>query len=873
MKLTDEQINIVHHHQGAAIVYAVAGAGKSTTMAHRVQHLVQEKNIRPERILVCSFSRETVADIRRKIEGLDVTGVQCQTFNALGRKIVQKAISYGHWPAFDESQIEHRSSMLAMRALVDMSRRHGKNFAALDVNQEDLQTFVSVCKGNLRYADVATARLPLDALRDVSQAEHSNKHYLHAYQIYEQLRQQNNWLTFDDQLLLGWEALVRFEDIRSWAKSTFDYLLIDEFQDVNKVQAQIADILTEDHRNYMAIGDDDQCIYEWRGADVRFILDFKKRYNATEFVISDNFRCYGEATFLASQVIARNKLRHAKDLVAQKGFGGQVVLKGFDHDGVIAGYLVKEYQTLLANGMTPKDVVVLVRSYSQTPIIEARLIQDGLPYQVVGSQRFYERPEVKVLFTYLSFARQERDYMAQGGKGELSEQYVRRFTEIIRQPNRYLTNEWIGQLIYRGQAQQRSLVGLLEDSQLNAANDNAQKRLQKLAQTLRRLQQRLEQPIADTLTWLISDLEYLEALKNSAGIPELGEERCNNVRALVNYAQKKGDALQFLEHLRRLHLEDAATDNKIPRLQIMSIHRSKGLEWPVVFVPCCADEQLPSINNDNLEEERRLLYVAMTRSKQSLHLLYAPQNKLSIFLREVGAENILTNAEKIKNTLNKNENTLNEDDAINLALGVKMYPLARYLQLWWQPHQSVKAALKQKGLLALNKQQDAQQQLADFKVQIANAAPQQNQQEALAKQFKSLERKIQLFRARPITILLDTAAPEHGFNQQSFSFQQLSTEKIVALNQQGKRVGTIDIKASRFPLTEVHDWSWLKGQLSIGFRFSFLRRTMNLTLAMADNISLPALQKAQQPPSPPAMVQYLASDDFNEDIQRLVKIL
>ena len=108
-----------------------------------------------------------------------------------------------------------------------------------------------------------------------------------------QLRQQNNWLTFDDQLLLGWEALVRFEDVRSWAKSTFDYLLIDEFQDVNKVQVQIADMLTEDHRNYMVIGDDDQCIYEWRGADVRFILDFKKRYQATEYVISDNFRCYG----------------------------------------------------------------------------------------------------------------------------------------------------------------------------------------------------------------------------------------------------------------------------------------------------------------------------------------------------------------------------------------------------------------------------------------------------------------------------------------------------------------------------------------------------------------------------------------------------
>ena len=874
MKLTDEQMNIVHHHQGAAIVYAVAGAGKSTTMAHRVQHLVQQKNISPERILVCSFSKATVEDIQRKIEHLDVFGVQCLTFNALGRRIVQKAVSYGHWRAFDETQIEHRSSMLAMRALVEMSRRNGKNFANLDVNQDDLQNFISVCKGNLRYADVAQARLPLDALSQVTQAEHSNKHYLHAYQIYEQLRQQNNWLTFDDQLLLGWEALVRFEDVRSWAKSTFDYLLIDEFQDVNKVQVQIADMLTEDHRNYMVIGDDDQCIYEWRGADVRFILDFKKRYQATEYVISDNFRCYGEATFLASQVIARNTQRHAKDLVAQKGFGGQVVLKGFDHEGMIAGYVVKEYQSLLAKGMTPKDVVVLVRSYSQTPIIEARLIQDGLAYQVVGSQRFYERPEVKILFTYLSFARQERDYMAQGGQGELSQQYLRRFAEIIRHPNRYLTTEWIGQLVNRGQYQQCSLVSLLEREEVVAANEGAQKRLQKFAVTLRRLQARLEQPIADTLTWLISDLDYLDALKSAAGIPELGEERCNNVRALVSYAQKKGDALQFLEHLRRLHLEDSTIDNKTPRLKIMSIHRSKGLEWPVVFVPCCADEQLPSMNNDNLEEERRLLYVAMTRSQQSLHLLYAPQNKMTVFLREVGAENILKNAEKIQHTLSKHQGELNEDDAINLALGVKMYPLARYLQLWWRPPQKIKEIFKHQAILAISKQKEAIRQLAAFKAQVSRVEPQKQQQELLEKQFKSLERKIKLFRTRPITVLLDKAAPEQGFNQQQFfSFKAVTTDKIHLLNQQGKKVGIVDINASRFPLAEIQDWSWLEGQISVGFRFSFLRRTMNLSLTMARNISLSALQKAQEPPSPPAMMQYIASDEFNEDMQRLANIL
>lgn len=873
VKLTDEQQNIVRHHQGAAIVYAVAGAGKSTTMAYRVKHLVQHHHISPKRILVCSFSRETVNDMRQKMEDLGVTGVQCQTFNALGRKIVQQAINYGHWQAFDESQIEHRGSMLAMRALVEMSRRNGKNFAALDVNQDDLQTFISICKGNLRYADLAQAQLPTAAMRDATQADHLNKNYVQAYQIYEQLRQQHNWLTFDDQLLLAWEALERFSTVREWAKNNYDYVLIDEFQDVNKVQVQIADILTESHRNYMAIGDDDQCIYEWRGADVRFILDFKQRYHATEYVISDNFRCPAEATLLAGQVIAQNQQRHRKDLVSQKGFGGNVVLQGFDGDNSMADYVVQHYQELLAQGTSPKEVVVLVRSYSQTPAIEAKLIQQGLAYHVVGSQRFYERPEVKVLFTYLSFARQERDYMAQGGTGELSEQYLRRFADILRHPNRYLSAEWINQAVKRGQYQQCSLVSLLETQQLSAANETSQKRLQKLAIILRQLQQRLEQPISDTLSWLISELAYLEALKNEAGIPELGEERCNNVRALVNYALKKGSGLAFLDHLRKLHLDEAEADHHAPRLQLMSIHRSKGLEWQTVFVPCCADEQLPSANNNNIEEERRLLYVAITRTKHNLHLLYAPQNKASIFLREVLAQTVLDDARQLKQSLQASETTLQTEDVIGLALGLKKYPLARYLQHWWQPAQGLKQAIKRHTQLALAKQIEAKQQIDDFKAQLVDQHTQAQQQQSQIDALKSLQRRLKLFKIRPVTVILDHTAPEQGFAHTRFKFELVSGDRIAVLTVAGKKVGYIDPQASKFPLGQIQNWSWVEAVVSVGFRFSYLRRTMNVTVELAKNATELAMNKVTEPPRGHEQVMYLASDEFKRDIQNLLSFL
>ena len=269
MQLTDEQLKIVHHERGPAIVYAVAGAGKSTTLAHRVHRLATHHDVDPARILICSFSRETVGDIRQKIEQLGVSGTHCLTFNALGRRIVQKTVMAGHWQPFDEKDIEHKPAQLGMKALIELSRRQGKNFATLDLNPEDLQTWISICKGNLRYAHLGQSQLPPEGLKFATQAQHpDNPHYLEAYRIYEELRQNSRSLTFDDQLLLGWEALVRFPDIRAWLTAAYDYVLIDEYQDVNLVQVQLADILTERHRNYMAIGDDYQCIYEWRGASI-----------------------------------------------------------------------------------------------------------------------------------------------------------------------------------------------------------------------------------------------------------------------------------------------------------------------------------------------------------------------------------------------------------------------------------------------------------------------------------------------------------------------------------------------------------------------------------------------------------------------------
>lgn len=873
MQLTDEQRNIVQHYQGAAIVYAVAGAGKSTTMAHRVQHLVQVHGVPASRILVCSFSKATVNDIVHKLEKLSVPSVSCYTFNALGRKIVQKTIQQGYWSAFNEEHIEHRNSQLAMRALVELGKQYGKNFSQLDINQEDLQNYISVSKGNLRYANILAAKLPVHTLAYAEQAEHKNAHYLKAYQLYEQIRQQNNWLTFDDQLLLAWEALERFEAIRAWAKNSFDYVLIDEFQDVNKVQVQIADILSEDHRNYMAIGDDDQCIYEWRGADVSYILNFKHRYQAKEFIISDNFRCPAEATLLAGKVIAQNSQRQRKDLVSQRGFGGQVNLKGFHHDGGIAHYVVEHYKTLLQQGVSAKDCIVLVRSYSQTAVIEARLINEALPYQVIGNVRFYERPEVKALFTYLSFARQERDFQQQNleqSTRPVSEQYLRRFMEILRNPNRYLPQQWMMDFVEKGRQHGGSLVDYLAQQLSDLAHETSRKKLQKLVDILRQLQHKLDEDAGETLSWLVTQLEYLEALQKAAAVPELGEERCQNVRALVNYAQKKGTVLQFLAHLRTLHLEEEQADHKVPRLHIMSIHRSKGLEWPVVFVPCCGYEQLPSLYNDNIEEERRLLYVAMTRCQQQLHLLYAPSTGMSRFLKAVNAPEILSAAYQLQKLFSADyQAQLQANDLITLAQAIKVYPLRRYLEYWWRVPASTQHLWLEKTQQALSQQATATQQLMEKAQQSQSVSPTQTQ---LA--IKSMERRLLLFAKRPIVVNLHQPAPEHGFAEQNFYFQlQQGTAKIVVCLAGGRYIGMVDSKNSTFPVQEVIDWSWLTATVMAGFQCSGTRRSLKLRLQLRPNISTKLTQAQHESQQLTEQTNYLASSVFKEDMVVLQAIL
>ncbi len=395
VQLTDEQQAIVAHNEGPALVFAVAGAGKTTALVHRLERLVRERVFEPRKMLATSFSRMAVDDLRRALARWPHTqGVRVSTLHALGYRIVRKAASEGLLKLAEVKE-EGAEQALLQRVLRRARELKVPWVAELEnLEPEDFLSYVGACKGNLRYANLEEAALPSQALKVAAQAEAPKglEWYLELYRLFEQVRREEGLLTFDDMPMQGWEVLVRYPDILQVVQKAFQAVLVDEFQDVNLAQSELLDLVTAPHRNYMAVGDDDQTIYEWRGASPRFILEFERRYQARKYLIRDTFRCPAPQVALAGRVIAQNQQREPKRLSLTKGFAGRVYVRLEPHPPAQAQSLASDIAGLLAQGHRPSEMVVLVRLYAQTPYLEQALIERQIPLPGSGQHPLLPTP-------------------------------------------------------------------------------------------------------------------------------------------------------------------------------------------------------------------------------------------------------------------------------------------------------------------------------------------------------------------------------------------------------------------------------------------------------------------------------------------------
>ncbi|MBK8904584.1 MAG: ATP-dependent helicase [Anaerolineaceae bacterium] len=692
--LTKQQQAVVNHNNGPALVFAVAGAGKTTAMVYRIERLVREGHARPKQILATSFGKANIDDLTAALARWPhCAQVDCRTLHSLGYLLIKKAQQLGHLShlKLNSPDQDNASQRLLTHALTVARQQAVAYVRELDgLDRQDFLDYVGACKGNLAYADLTAVMLTKPFANVAQQAEAPSAKlswYLDLYRLFETVRQQAGVVTYDDMLLTGWEALVRFPELRTAVQSHYRYVLVDEFQDINRAQAQILDLLTTPERNYMAIGDDDQCIYEWRGASPAYILKFPKQYSATVYKIENNFRCPAAPLALANRVIAHNRQRAPKQMGLTKGFVGETAVFFSQDLAEMSQQIVTQIQQLLASHeVTANEIAILVRLNAQTPPIEQALITAGIPYRV--GTPFYERREIKTLIDYGRLAWYETQFktgspvLTQTGVAGLVDSWY----SICNQPKRYISRD-VQRHITAGIRQQTEPVSsLLTDLSQRVSEEWLKDNLYELAQLLRWLATQLAQKAYTVLQELVDRLDYLEFLRESSGFAETGEGRAASVEAFINFAQRSGSLQTFMTEIRDLGQQRADQTNKnLAAITLSTIHRAKGLEWPHVFIPQINQETLPYLggNTPNLEEERRLFYVGLTRTKCNLYLHALRSQPLSVFLKQGRHRETLTEISEVTAVLAKPPDTWQASEIVSLITLTGKHQLLPYFENWW----------------------------------------------------------------------------------------------------------------------------------------------------------------------------------------------
>lgn len=692
MDFTPEQQRIVTHGDGHALVFAVAGSGKTTTLVGRVRHLVTQRGVRPTRILTTTFTREAGRSLREKLaQHPECAGVETLTLHALATRIVDRARTMGLTDlVIGEEHFSQRLFSEARKQLL-AELAEGEREVASRLRQmafKDFDTYLGIQKGNLRLPYVPHD-LPPEAAALVSPPEGGPDLYARVYGRHDELRRREAKLDFDDLIVAAWALLSRFPALRQDICAQWDYVSVDEFQDVNLAQSEMMHLVAADCRSYMAIGDDDQTIYQWRGAHPRFILGFTQRYGAHEYTLPANFRCPLGVIALSDRVIARNRVRAPKRLRATREGSGVHV------HPPRAGEAAHVALQALREGREPDDIVILLRTYAQSAEIEQVLLEERVPYRLIGAAPFYRRAEVTTLTAYIELALADLDVLA--GRPLTTERRERvqaHWKSVANRPSRYLRLADIERIAREAWRGGRTLAATLETF-AEAQPAHVAKPTALLATWLGFLTEDLgTTPGRDVLLDFVGAIGYRDYLISTAPTTEFGQERAGMVDALAEMAQTRSLG-ELVTHLAQLHEQvryeetlRQRTDQEEPRLTIMTAFRAKGLEWPVVIIPDCTAaiySTKPHPDPAASEEERRVFYVAMTRARQELHLIVGEDDDTTRFLEDVGYDRVVHQHDRLAGLLARQPHSWSAADTLEAAEVLGRYEHEAFVQRWLKP--------------------------------------------------------------------------------------------------------------------------------------------------------------------------------------------
>ncbi len=628
--LNPPQREAVVHPGGPLLILAGAGSGKTRVLAHRLAYLVRHQGVLLTRILAVTFTNKAAKEMRDRVD-----------------RLIGGSLTRAMWIG----TFHH----ICGRIL----RRHGdrigvdKNFLIYD--DDDQRTVIRQCLQELGLDDrrfpapvmlALIGRAKNEALDHLAYAEQATGYYqevvARVYRAYQSALRARNALDFDDLLLEVLHLFREVPEVRDEYQVRFQHILVDEYQDTNHAQYLIVRTLAERHRNLCCVGDDDQSIYMFRGADVRNILDFERDYpDATIIKLEQNYRSTKTILQAATEVIQHNPHRHGKALWTANATGESITLyEAFDgHDE--ARFVVDELRRQKGN-RPYRDFVVLYRTNAQSRLFEEQLLRSGIPYTIVGGVRFYERKEVRDIIAYLRLA--------------IAPQDTASLKRVINVPRRGIGEVSIARLeAYAAARGSPVLTVMAEAEALEELPKPAQRAAAEFVSLIERLRDRAPRVrTSDFIEMAIVETGY-QAMLEAEGTDE-AYSRLENLRELVTVAQEFEETTgeesleAFLQHLSLITDLDTWRE-EVDRLTLMTLHSAKGLEFPIVFLAGMEEGLFPHARafeeQGGVEEERRLCYVGMTRAKDRLYLSYGRSRTIfgttvpgvpSRFLDEISAD-------------------------------------------------------------------------------------------------------------------------------------------------------------------------------------------------------------------------------------------
>lgn len=602
--LNEEQREAVIHFNGPLLILAGAGSGKTRTIIYRIAYLINNYGVNPNSVLALTFTnkaaREMVERLRRFPKGDYLKGVLATTFHSFGFIFIkenQDIISGGK----DLQIIDEDDQLKIIAEVVNL----------LDIDKEELPP--KIIKNVIN--DWKNQGYDLSEYLDNKFfADYLIGIYSSIINKYEELKKERGLLDFGDLLYVVYNVLRDNKDILEKYQNRFPYVLVDEYQDTNPIQYKILKLLCKKNRNLTVVGDDDQSIYSFRGAEIRNILDFKKDFPDAKIIhLSKNYRSTKNIIEVANSVISKNRHRMRKELHPVKGCGEKVCILKNNSEKEEAERILKKLKELHNCGYSLKDIAIFYRTNNLSRRFEDILRKEKIPYRIYGSIRFYNRREIKDILALIRFLINKQDILS----------FQRLAGFAIEGVGKATVDKIIAETRKTG-----DILTAIENFVQSSGKGKIALALKSFLSLIERLDTAFKENTPDDFINLAMDIfAYKDYLKKDVKDEKELDERLKNIEELkIALMENQREGKDYLDFINEIVIEDIDKNEDSDAVTLMTVHSAKGLEFPVVFVTALEDDIFPHIlskQEGNLEEERRLFYVAITRAKERLFLSYA----------------------------------------------------------------------------------------------------------------------------------------------------------------------------------------------------------------------------------------------------------